>query len=181
MVRYYPTGITWTRARPCSNLFDRISYFSAIALPTCAPVDEPTKKIIHSTRRGARAARDIAGSCTSTRPAAYERSHPVGNERRVSRDNTPPARPPADGRRNCSSGTRFFAATPRPVAPFIYPAPRVALASEPEKASPCCRGSLARFFALSNFGPRIAASRIRIRICIRGRARQQTLKVSGGD
>jgi len=22
-------GITWTRARPCSNLFDRVSYFSA--------------------------------------------------------------------------------------------------------------------------------------------------------
>lgn len=33
-------GITWTRARPCSNLFDRVSYFSArpwkkIICPSC--------------------------------------------------------------------------------------------------------------------------------------------------
>lgn len=33
-------GITWTRARPCSNLFDRVSYFSA----------RPWKKIICSLR-----------------------------------------------------------------------------------------------------------------------------------
>ena len=26
-------GITWTRARPCSNLFDRVSYFSARSRP----------------------------------------------------------------------------------------------------------------------------------------------------
>lgn len=26
-------GITWTRARPCSNLFDRVSYFSARPRP----------------------------------------------------------------------------------------------------------------------------------------------------
>lgn len=40
-------GITWTRARPCSNLFDRVSYFSrAVAGPR-----PPWKKIICPRRR----------------------------------------------------------------------------------------------------------------------------------
>lgn len=51
-------GITWTRARPCSNLFDRVSYFSA----------RPWKKIICSLCDAMPSVVVVSKSCLQVAP-----------------------------------------------------------------------------------------------------------------
>lgn len=72
-------GITWTRARPCSNLFDRVSYFSARPRP-------PRKKIICSLPRCDAAPPAASRRCTQVLLTSSSRRG--GGRENGSRENT---------------------------------------------------------------------------------------------